>query len=257
MTLNHTVPAGSTAHWKDGKRYLWLIGLVVPSLAFIGYGMHALTGWGVWFWIGPIVILVVVPAIDLVAGLDRTNPPDDVIEALEQDRYYRWITYLFLPIQYAGFVGAFWLHRDRRPERRATGRARDLDRLRSAASASTPPTSSDTSARATSGGCPRSRSPRASTGTSTSSTTAATTCGWRRPRTRRAAGSARASTQFWPRTVLGSLRSAWNLEKRRIARRRTAPVPDRQRRAQRVADVDRAVGRDAARPRGRDPALPG
>ena len=51
------------------------------------------------------MILVIVPAIDLVAGLDRSNPPDDVIEALEQDRYYRWITYLFLPIQYVGFVG--------------------------------------------------------------------------------------------------------------------------------------------------------
>ena len=55
------------------------------------------------------VILVIVPAIDLIAGLDRSNPPDDVIEALEQDRYYRWITYLFLPIQYVGFVGAFYL----------------------------------------------------------------------------------------------------------------------------------------------------
>ena len=32
-----------------------------------------------------------------------------MIEALENDRYYRWITYLFLPIQYAGFVGAFYL----------------------------------------------------------------------------------------------------------------------------------------------------
>src|SRR6476620_2204413 len=106
---NSTVPSGSTELWKDKKRYLWLIGLVVPSLAFIGYGMWALTGWGVWFWIGPIVILVVVPAIDLVAGLDRSNPPDDVIEALERDRYYRWITYLFLPIQYAGFVGALYL----------------------------------------------------------------------------------------------------------------------------------------------------
>ena len=27
-----------------------------------------------------------------------------MIEALENDRYYRWITYLFLPIQYAGFL---------------------------------------------------------------------------------------------------------------------------------------------------------
>ena len=106
---NSTVPQGSTEQWHDKKRYLWLIGLVVPSLAFIGYGMWSLTGWGVWFWIGPIVILVIVPTIDLVAGLDRSNPPDDVIEALENDKYYRWITYLFLPIQYVGFVGAMWL----------------------------------------------------------------------------------------------------------------------------------------------------
>src|SRR6476620_3998713 len=100
-----TVSAASTTGWRDNKRYLWLIGLVVPSLAFIGYGFFRLTEWAVWLWIGPIVILVIVPAIDLVAGLDRSNPPDDVIEALERDRYYRWITYLFLPIQYAGFVG--------------------------------------------------------------------------------------------------------------------------------------------------------
>jgi alkane 1-monooxygenase len=106
---NSTVPAGSTEQWRDRKRYLWLIGLVVPSLAFVGFGGWQLTGSGLWFWVGPLVILVIVPAIDLVAGLDRSNPPDDVIEALENDKYYRWITYLFLPIQYAGFVGAMWL----------------------------------------------------------------------------------------------------------------------------------------------------
>ncbi|QWF77561.1 fatty acid desaturase [Amycolatopsis sp. CA-230715] len=104
-----SVPAGSSERWTDRKRYLWLIGLVVPSLAFLAIGLHAATGWGVWFWIGPLVILVVVPLIDLVAGLDRANPPDDMIEALENDRYYRWITYAFLPIQYVGFVFAFWL----------------------------------------------------------------------------------------------------------------------------------------------------
>src|SRR3954447_4699122 len=106
---NSTVPAASTEQWGDPKRYLWLIGLVVPSLFFIGYAGWLATGWPGPFWIGPVVILVVVPAIDLVAGLDRSNPPDDVIEALEQDRYYRWITYLFLPIQYVGFVGAMYL----------------------------------------------------------------------------------------------------------------------------------------------------
>ncbi|MQW77109.1 alkane 1-monooxygenase [Nocardioides sp. dk4132] len=109
MTVQSTIPPGSTEKWRDPKRRLWLIGLVVPSLAFVAYAGWGLTGFGGFFWIGPIVILGVVPVIDLLTGLDRSNPPDDVIEQLEQDRYYRWITYLFLPVQYVGFLGAMYL----------------------------------------------------------------------------------------------------------------------------------------------------
>jgi alkane 1-monooxygenase len=102
------VTAESTADWTDSKRYLWLLGLVVPSLAFLAWGLHAATGWGVWWWLGPLVVFGVIPLVDVLAGLDRSNPPDDVIEALEKDRYYRWVTYAFLPIQYAGLVWACW-----------------------------------------------------------------------------------------------------------------------------------------------------
>jgi alkane 1-monooxygenase len=109
MAGNATVPEGSTTQWKDEKRYLWLLGLVVPSLAFLAWGLVALTGWSGFWYLGPIVVFVVVPAVDLLAGLDRSNPPDDVIEALENDKYYRWITYLFLPIQYAALVWACWM----------------------------------------------------------------------------------------------------------------------------------------------------
>ncbi|MBK9738999.1 MAG: fatty acid desaturase [Actinobacteria bacterium] len=104
-----TVPDGSVAHWTDRKRYLWLTALVMPCLPFVAIGLHAVTGLGVWLWLGPIVILGVVPVIDAVTGLDRSNPPDDLLDALEKDRYYRWITYLFLPLQYAGFATAFWV----------------------------------------------------------------------------------------------------------------------------------------------------
>ena len=94
--------------WTDRKRYLWLVALLMPALPFAAMGLYVWTGWEVWFWIGPLVILGLVPVIDVLTGLDRSSPPDDVIPALEADRYYRWLTFIFLPIQYAGFATAFW-----------------------------------------------------------------------------------------------------------------------------------------------------
>ena len=104
-----TVRPGTEEIWRDGKRYLWLIGLVVPSLAFIAFAGFTLTGWTAWLWIGPLLILVLVPLIDLVVGLDPSNPPDHVIEALEKDRYYRRIVMAYLPIQYLGLAAAMYL----------------------------------------------------------------------------------------------------------------------------------------------------
>src|SRR5680860_1297428 len=95
--------------WSDGKRHLWLLGLLVPSLPFLGWGLSEATGSVVFWFLGPIQIFVVIPAIDLVIGIDRTNPPEDMIEELEKDKYYRWITYVYLPIQYVALVWACWM----------------------------------------------------------------------------------------------------------------------------------------------------
>lgn len=104
-----TVTTESTRRWRDRKRYLWLIGLIVPSFAFVAIGGYELTGWSAFLWTGPIVVLVLVPTIDFLTGFDPTNPPDDVIEELENDKYYRYITFAFLPIQYAGFILSMYL----------------------------------------------------------------------------------------------------------------------------------------------------
>jgi alkane 1-monooxygenase len=99
----------SPATWRDPKRYAWLLGLVVPTLPFLAYGLVELTGLGVFWFYGPFLVFVIFPVADLLIGLDAANPPDSVIKWLEQDRYYRWCTYLFLPIQYAGLTFACWL----------------------------------------------------------------------------------------------------------------------------------------------------
>jgi alkane 1-monooxygenase len=94
--------------WRDGKRYLWLLGLAVPLLPFIAWGLVEATGVGLFWWYGPIFIFAMLPVIDTLIGKDAENPPDSAIAWLEQDRYYRWCTYLFLPLQFASLVFACW-----------------------------------------------------------------------------------------------------------------------------------------------------
>jgi alkane 1-monooxygenase len=95
--------------WHDSKRYAWLLGLIVPLLPFISWGLVEATGLGVLWFYGPVLIFGVFPLLDMLAGLDDSNPPDSVVKWLEQDRYYRWCTYMFLPLQYAGLIFACWM----------------------------------------------------------------------------------------------------------------------------------------------------
>ncbi len=95
--------------WRDRKRYAWLLGLIVPLLPFISWGLVEATGIGALWFYGPVLIFAAFPLLDLLIGMDASNPPDSVIKWLEQDRYYRWCTYLFLPLQYAGLIFACWM----------------------------------------------------------------------------------------------------------------------------------------------------
>ena len=80
-----------------------------PSRPFIAWASVEATGFeGFWFF-GPLLVFVVFPLLDIAIGVDPTNPPDSILKWLEQDRYYRWCTYLFIPVQYAGLVFACWL----------------------------------------------------------------------------------------------------------------------------------------------------
>ncbi|HET7053500.1 MAG TPA: alkane 1-monooxygenase [Solirubrobacterales bacterium] len=100
------------AAWTDPKRYAWLLGLIVPLLPFIAWSLVALTGLGVFWFYGPFLVFVIFPVADLLIGMDAENPPDSIIKWLEQDRYYRWCTYVFIPVQYAGLIFACYMWAD-------------------------------------------------------------------------------------------------------------------------------------------------
>ncbi|MGH3957205.1 MAG: alkane 1-monooxygenase [Mycobacterium sp.] len=116
MTSNLDAAHALPTAWRDRKRHMWLYGMIPPTAIFIAtalvYAMNQL-GWQqfspFFFWIGPLLVYVLLPLLDLRFGADGENAPDEVMEALENDKYYRYCTYIFIPFQYASFfLGAYY-----------------------------------------------------------------------------------------------------------------------------------------------------
>ena len=80
-----TAPISETdtsRQWRDKKRYLWLMGLIAPTALFVMLpliwalnqcGWHAVAQ--VPLWIGPILLYILLPTLDLCSGpTARTRP---------------------------------------------------------------------------------------------------------------------------------------------------------------------------------------
>ncbi|MBF6194919.1 alkane 1-monooxygenase [Nocardia implantans] len=93
----------------DPKRHLWVLGLLPPASALLPSQLVLHTGLDVFWWIGPIIVLIAIPLLDWSIGVDGTNPKDEDYERLSNDRYYRWCTYLMLPVQLIGLVIASYM----------------------------------------------------------------------------------------------------------------------------------------------------
>jgi alkane 1-monooxygenase len=100
--------ADQPRHWRDPKRAAWATGLMVAMLPFTGWVLATVTGLDIFFWNGPFWLFVLMPVMDRLRGIDDSNPPDWAIPQLEDDPYYRRLTYLFVPIQFASFIWACW-----------------------------------------------------------------------------------------------------------------------------------------------------
>ena len=102
-------PAADSPTWHDTKRYAWMLGLLVPLLPFVNWLLVRWTGLTFFWFAGPVVVFGIIPLLDFLVGADSRNPPDSIVGRLEEDRYYRWCTYAFIPLQFASLVLSCWL----------------------------------------------------------------------------------------------------------------------------------------------------
>tara|TARA_R110002126_G_C10488881_1_gene503076 strand:- start:5765 stop:6970 length:1206 start_codon:yes stop_codon:yes gene_type:complete len=101
---------GSITEYVDKKRYLWMLSVIWPATPIIGLYLVAQTGWSIWYGLVLFVWYALVPLFDTMFGEDFNNPPEEAVEALEKDRYYRVLTYITVPMHYATLlVSAWWV----------------------------------------------------------------------------------------------------------------------------------------------------
>lgn len=112
MSENVLVESPQSTHqsesYVDKKRHLWLLSVLWPATPLIGLYLVSQTGWSVWYGLVLILWYAVIPLIDAMFGEDFSNPPESAVPKLEQDRYYRVLTYLTVPMHYAALIGSAW-----------------------------------------------------------------------------------------------------------------------------------------------------
>ncbi|OHU26883.1 alkane 1-monooxygenase [Mycobacteroides franklinii] len=103
------ISIGSTRHWRDPKRHAWLLGLVIPVLVPWSWILVKVTEWTLFWWWGVILVFGIIPVLDWVVGADSANAPESALKSLQNDKYYRWATFAYLPGQLLSLVLACWL----------------------------------------------------------------------------------------------------------------------------------------------------
>jgi alkane 1-monooxygenase len=101
-------PQGSGRPWADAKRHLWLTSPGLPLLALLCLVAFALWGWAWTLWVLPALIFVLIPLGDWLVGADASNPPESAMQALEADPYYNRLVVLAVPLQWLVTVLGAW-----------------------------------------------------------------------------------------------------------------------------------------------------
>ena len=111
MTYSVEHPQKGLISYTDNKRYLWLLSVFMPILALSGIFCFQLTGEQWTLWLPILFSYLVMPVLDWLMGVDNNNPPEELVPQLETDRYYRYLTYITIPLHWvvlilmAAFVG--------------------------------------------------------------------------------------------------------------------------------------------------------
>lgn len=100
---------GKRIEYRDRKRLLWVLSVLSPCVPFLC--AMAVIGTGNYWWsVFPILFYFgMIPALDWFFGEDFNNPPEEVVEVMSADPYYRFLLFASIPVFYASFLAAAYV----------------------------------------------------------------------------------------------------------------------------------------------------
>jgi len=105
-TLDH--PVTGHTEYRDAKRYLWILSVFLPLVPLLGIYLYSLTG-SQWMFAVPLIISYgLIPVLDRVIGPDSNNAPEEIVPQLDEDRYYRYLTWITVPLHFIVLVVLAW-----------------------------------------------------------------------------------------------------------------------------------------------------
>ncbi|NOX70688.1 MAG: alkane 1-monooxygenase [Gammaproteobacteria bacterium] len=103
-----TLKSGEAIHYQDKKRWLWSMSVLYPLQPFLGIWLYVETGVEGWLLLPLALGYILAPVLDVILGEDENNPPEEVVLQLDADRYYRFLTYIVVPIHFVSLIGVAW-----------------------------------------------------------------------------------------------------------------------------------------------------
>lgn len=95
---------GEQIEYRDEKRFLWILSVLTPIVPGIGALAYLSTGSLAWGFLAPVIYYAVIPLLDTLIGTDPHNPPEEVVEQMAEDQWYRRLLFLSIPVYFASMI---------------------------------------------------------------------------------------------------------------------------------------------------------
>lgn len=109
MSVQAISPDGTTVSYTDHKRWLWSLSILWPLMPVVSCLLAQRYQMAPLYWLTVAVWYGVIPMLDHLLPIDMSNPPPEVVGKLAEDRYYRFLTFMTVPIHYFTLIYTVWV----------------------------------------------------------------------------------------------------------------------------------------------------